>query len=199
MIHPNTVIKTVSPEIGIGVFATHCIPKGTIVVVRDQFDTCLTQTEFQHMAEPMRSFMETYLYHDKHGNLVLSWDHARYMNHSCNSNTMMTDYHLEIAVRDIAPGEELTTEYGLLNIQEPYELFCHCDNCRKALRLNDIDVHAKDLDKLIQAALHAVPLVDQPLWPLLTPNRQERLQRLLQGSTPYSSVRSLKWRRPKKG
>lgn len=194
MIHPNTVIKTVSPEIGIGVFATSFIPKGTIVVIRDRFDTCLTPEEFSLLDEPMRSFMETYLYHDKCGNLILSWDHARYMNHSCQSNTMITDYGLEIAVKDIEAGDEITTEYGLLNIQEPYALLCNCDCCRHELRLDDIDVYGDKWDAAIKDSLLLVPHVEQPLLGLLDSDRRLRLDGLLHGETGYSSVKNLKWR-----
>lgn len=194
MIHPNTVVRTVSPEIGVGVFATRFIPKGTIVVVRDRFDICLTQDDYACLPGSVRAGMETYLYHDRCGCLVLSWDHARYMNHSCHSNTMMTDYDLEIAIRDIEPGEEITTEYGLLNVQEPYELYCGCECCRNELSLDDIDVHGKEWDKLIRESLLRVPDVEQPLLALLEGSKRERLDSLLKGEAEYSSISNLKWR-----
>jgi len=194
MIHPHTVVRTVSPVIGVGVFATRAIPRGTVVVVRDGFDTCLTQEQYCLLPDTVRSAMETYMYHDKCGNLVLSWDHARYMNHSCRSNTMMTDYNLEIAVRDIAPGEELTTEYGLLNIQEPYEIHCGCENCREHLRLDDIEVHGDAWDSLIQESLRLIPGVEQPLLHLVDAANRDRVERLLRGETAYSSIRNLAWR-----
>lgn len=194
MIHPHTVVRTVSPIIGVGVFATRAIPRGTVVVVRDRFDTCLTQEEYSRLPEAVRASMQTHMYHDKCGHLVLSWDHARYMNHSCHSNTMMTDYQLEIAVRDIAPGEELTTEYGLLNIQEPYEIHCRCEGCRKELRLDDIEVHGNRWDALIQESLQLIERVEQPLLHLLDEEARARLDGFVQGAQPYSSVRNLKWR-----
>ncbi|WP_319541885.1 SET domain-containing protein [uncultured Pseudodesulfovibrio sp.] len=194
MIHPHSVVRTVSPEIGVGVFATRHIPQGTIVVVRDQFDLCLSQEDYCLLPQSVRASMETYMYHDKCGNLVLSWDHARYMNHSCHSNTMMTDYNLEIAVRDISPGEEITTEYGLLNIQEPYEIYCGCDSCREHLRLDDIDVHGAAWDASIRASLLCVSRVEQPLLPLVNTADRTRLDDLLLGRAGYSSIMNLKWR-----
>ena len=194
MIHPHTKVLECGPEIGVGVFATAFIPRGTIVVVRDRFDICLTPEEFSCLPEPARSTMETHLYHDKCGNLILSWDHARYMNHSCHANTMMTDYNLEIAVRDIAAGEELTTEYGLLNIQDPYPLACGCEHCRGHLRLDDIDVHAGAWDALIEASLRRIPDLDQPLLNLLEADWRARLDAFTAGRAPYSSIRNLKWR-----
>jgi hypothetical protein len=193
VIHPYTRVLSGDPAIGVGVFATHPIPRGTIVVVRDRFDLCLSREEFARLPAPQRETMETYLYHDKCGNLVLSWDHARYMNHNCHPNTMMTDYGLEIAVRDIGAGEEITTEYGLLNIQEPYAICCGCESCREHLRLDDIDVHAEVWDRLIRESLLRIPRVEQPLYDLLQGDQLDRIQALVSGQTDYSSVRNLKW------
>jgi hypothetical protein len=145
------------------------------------------------LPESQREAMETYMYHDKCGNLVLSWDHARYMNHNCHPTTMMTDYDFEIAVRDIAAGEELTTEYGLLNIQEPYAICCGCEDCREHLRLDDIDVYGEQWDRRIRESLARIQMVDQPLLPLLTDGARARLEDFLAGRSGYSSVRNLKW------
>lgn len=194
MIHPDTIVKNVSPEIGNGVFAVRDIPAGTVVVVRDAYDLCISRDEFFSLPEMVRDSMETYVYHDREGQLILSWDHARFMNHSCCSNTMMTDYQLEIAVRDIRAGEQITTEYGLLNIQEPYELHCGCENCRGALRIDDIDVYGKQWDAQIKAALLAVPYVIQPLWDLLSQDIRDRIGALGQKPENYSSIMNLKWR-----
>ncbi|MEF2232107.1 MAG: SET domain-containing protein [Pseudodesulfovibrio sp.] len=194
MIHPNTAVRFVSPEIGVGVFATAAMPRGTIVVVRDQYDICLTQDDYCRLPGPVRDSMETHMYHDRCGNLVLSWDHARYMNHNCRSNTMMTAYNLEIAVRDIAAGEELTTEYGLLNIQDPYEIHCGCENCRQHLRIDDIEVYGDEWDGQIRESLLLIPRVEQPLLSLVTGADRSRLDDFLNGDAGYDSVRNLQWR-----
>ncbi|XXJ20547.1 SET domain-containing protein [Desulfovibrio caledoniensis] len=193
MIHPNTRVLSGDPAIGVGVFATAPIPRGTVVVVRDRFDVTMSREAFFSLPETQRAAMETYMYHDKCGNLVLSWDHARYMNHNCRPTTMMTDYGLEIAVRDIACGEELTTEYGLLNIQEPYAICCGCEHCREHLRLDDIDVYGDGWDERIRESLNRIPLVAQPLLPLLAGEPRARLEDFLAGRAAYSSVCNLKW------
>ncbi|MBG0791620.1 MAG: SET domain-containing protein [Desulfovibrionaceae bacterium] len=194
MIHPHTTVQAVSPTIGNGVFATRDIPMGTIVVVRDRFDACLSRTDFFALPSVVRDAMETYMYHDRDGRLVLSWDHARYMNHNCCPNTMMTGYHLEIAVRDIHAGEEITTEYGLLNIQEPYDIHCGCPNCRHRLRLDDIDSYGDQWDRQIKRALLAVPKQEQPLWDILEPKAREKVLELQHDPDSYFSVKNLKWR-----
>ncbi|MBN2645119.1 MAG: SET domain-containing protein [Desulfuromonadaceae bacterium] len=194
MIHPATTIRPVSPEIGNGVFATAFIPRGTIIVVKDCCDLVMTRAAFFDLPEVLRQSVETFMYHDKQGQLVLGWDHAKYMNHSCRSNTMMTDYGLEIVVRDIAAGEEVTTEYGLLNVQEPYALYCNCVGCRGALRLDDIDGHAGAWDEQILASLQSVEDCAQPLWELVSPNVRQELLALKLEPQGYRSVRGLKWR-----
>jgi uncharacterized protein len=193
MIHPDTTVKIVSKAIGNGVFATAFIPKGSIIVVRDPFDITLSLRQFRELQPAMQRAMETYMYHDKSGQLVLSWDHARYMNHSCDSNTMMTDYSLEIVIRDIFPGDEITTDYGLLNVQEPYELFCRCKNCRGALRTDDIDRYATRWDQQILESLLLINTVPQPLLPILADSEQQRLAGLHRETETYSSVKSLKY------
>lgn len=194
MIHPHTVVRTVSPAIGNGVFATARIPMGTIVVVRDGYDLVMTNDDFYALPDLLRRQMETYMYRDKNGSLVLGWDHARYMNHNCNSNTLMTDYNLEIAVRDIAPGEEVTTDYGLLNVIEPYRVECGCENCRGHLQLDDIDHFADKWDNMIQMSLRRSTAVEQPLLAVMPATARHSLVDFLDGKCAYSSVRSLKWR-----
>nr|WP_320114416.1 SET domain-containing protein [uncultured Desulfuromonas sp.] len=194
MIHPATTFRPVSPEIGNGVFATEFIPRGTIIVVRDSCDLALSRQAFFALPEVLRVSLETFMYHDKHGRLVLGWDHAKYMNHCCHSNTMMTDYGVEIAVRDIAPGDEVTSEYGLLNVQEPYDLYCNCLNCRGALRLDDIDRFAPQWDAQVLGALQCVTECAQPLWDLVSPELQYEIGQLQHSPQSYRSVHELKWR-----
>jgi uncharacterized protein len=194
MIHPDTTVKQVSEAIGLGVFATRPIPCGSLIVVPDPFDQRLDRAALLQVPEPLRSRVETYLYHDAEGLLHLSWDHAKFMNHSCNSNTMLTPYGFELAVQDIAAGEELTSEYGLLNVQEPYALYCGCEGCREVLDRDDLEKHADVWDARIQSALQHFATVPQPLRPLLAGHVLQELEASLGGLAPYRSVRLLGWR-----
>lgn len=114
MIHPDTIVRTVSPQLGNGVFAIRDIPRGTVVVVRDEFDICLPYEDFQKLPDMVRESMETHVFYNRDGILVLSWDDARFMNHSCCCNTMMTDYNLETAIRDIRSENRLLQNMGSL-------------------------------------------------------------------------------------
>ena len=61
MIHPDTNIKPVNEIIGTGVFATQLIPKGTIVVAKDQLNISITNEAFLRLPEIQRTIMEKYL------------------------------------------------------------------------------------------------------------------------------------------
>jgi len=116
------------------------------------------------------------------------------MNHNCNSNTLMTDYNLEIAVRDIEKGDEVTTDYGLLNVIEPYEIFCGCEGCRGHLQLDDIDRLADKWDGMILESISLIQSVPQPLLPIMQAADRTRIATLIEGKESYASVRGLKWR-----
>jgi len=120
MIHPHTEIKFISHEVGYGVVATQFIPAGTITWVLDKLDREFTPEEFRKMAPVYQDILETYTYRNNLGNLVLCWDHGKYVNHSFRSNCLTTAYDFEIAIRDIRRGEQLTDDYGYLNITSPF-------------------------------------------------------------------------------
>ena len=121
MIHSNTELRFISPEIGFGVVATKLILKGTITWVFDSLDQIISLPALQQLDPLQKVFLEKYCYRDQHGDYVLCGDHARFVNHSFRSSCVSTAYDCELAVRDIQPGEELTDDYGYLNPSEPFD------------------------------------------------------------------------------
>src|SRR6478672_3518065 len=89
------------------------------------------------MPDYARQRLDTYSYIDRHGRHVLCWDHARFINHSCAANCLSVGYEFEIAVRDIAIGEELTDDYGTLNPTEPFPCQCGTAQCRGSVLPED--------------------------------------------------------------
>ncbi len=120
MIHPDTELRFISPEIGLGVVATKLIPKGTIAWIFDSLDQIISPPCFERMDPLQRVFLDKYCYRDHHGNYALCGDHARFVNYSFRSSCMSTAYDCELAVRDSFLGEELTDDYGYLNPSEPF-------------------------------------------------------------------------------
>lgn len=164
MIHPHTKLDFVSETIGYGVFATQFIPKGTIVYVKDDLEIVIKPNDVINKDEKYKKIIDTYSYRDENGNYILSWDIAKYVNHCCEANTISTGYGFEIAVRDIQKGEQITDEYGLLNIENPIPLNCtHC-NCRGQVSNQDYLHLLPEWDKKSKEAIKLILKVEQPLW-----------------------------------
>lgn len=195
MIHPDTELRFVNKRIGYGVFATASIPTGTIVYVKDPLEIELTQKQFAALVEPYRSIAEKYSYIDQCGVRIISWDHAKYVNHRCDCNTISAGYGFEIAIRDIRPGEEITDEYGLFNIEREIALACRCSGCRHVLRPSDVDMYHEIWDAWVIEALNYAARVAQPLWDFMDPLTRQDLIGYLNGHKAYRSVRALKWER----
>jgi hypothetical protein len=195
VIHPNTEVRFVSDSIGYGVFATADIPRGTIVYVKDRLEIELTKQDFEALDECHRAIADKYSYTDEHGVRILSWDHAKYVNHRCDCNTISTGYGFEIAIRNIWKGEEICDEYGLFNIEEEVPLACNCPNCRKALRPDDIERYHEAWDMQILDALDKVTEVHQPLMEYMDAHSRQQLRAYLCGEAAYTSVLALKCNR----
>lgn len=192
MIHPKTELRFVNKEIGYGVFATAHIPKGTILYVKDYLDIEIGEEEFNTFDDNYKNIVDKYSYIDERGIRVVSWDHAKYVNHKCDCNSMSTGYGFEIAIKDIEAGEEITDEYGLFNSPLPIPLNCGCKDCRKTVFSTDIYRYHEDWDTLIVSALSHIHSVDQPLWYLIDMNTKSSLQAYLEGKDEYRSIINLR-------
>ncbi len=164
MIHPATELRYISPSIGFGVFATAFIPQGTIVYVQDALEIVLPADHPLLTADIYQPILDKYSTVEKDGSRILSWDIARYVNHSCQSNALSTGYGFEIATRDIRPGEEITDDYGLFNL--PYDMPCTCGHpdCRGSVRPSDFNALVQQWDTQLNTALARLNNLEQPLW-----------------------------------
>ena len=122
MVHPDSALRYINDEIGFGVVATKRIPRGSITWVLDDLDQVLTPAGASRINDFLKPSLEKYSFMDAQGNLILCWDHARFINHSCEPTCLNSGFDFEVAVRDIEPGEELTDDYGTLNLNDVF----HC-------------------------------------------------------------------------
>lgn len=192
MIHPNTLLKHIGEPIGYGVFASSDIPEGTIVYVKDSLELVITPTDYLMHAPEMKEFIDKYSYIDEHGNRIVSWDFAKYVNHCCNCNTISTGYGFEIAVRDIKKGEQITDEYGIFNLDKEMAIFCGAKNCRHIIKPEDFDIYYKEWDKKIKKSIRKLFNVDQPLMPFIDEIVRKELDDLFKNPALYKSVYALK-------
>ena len=140
----------------------------------------------------MQNQIEKYSYIDEKGYRIISWDFAKYVNHCCNCNTISTGYGFEIAIRDIQPGEQITDEYGIFNMEEEMELVCGEQNCRMRVGPSDFDTYYKDWDTKIQKSITHLFSVNQPLMPFIESTTRTELDNLFSNPDSYKSVYALK-------
>lgn len=100
---------------GIGCFAAEPIRKGQLVWVLDErLDSVIPFAELCTFPPPAQEFWLMYGYQiERNGEriIVMCGDHAKHMNHAAEPNLGEDAARQNVALRDIAPGEELTCDY----------------------------------------------------------------------------------------
>lgn len=187
MIHPKTELKFISNDIGHGVVATAFIPAGTITWALDNLDREFSPDTFKAMDVLYQDILETYTFRNNNGNLVLCWDNGRYVNHSFNSNCLSTAYDFEIAIRDIHPGEQLTDDYGYLNISKPFRGIDEGTK-RKVVYPDDLLKYSKVWDKKLLKVFNRIPQLEQPLRSLISENIWNEIIEVSENKKPMESI-----------
>ena len=99
---------------GLGVFAAEFIRKGTKVWrFVEGFDRLYSPREFAKLPKAARQFISFYGYRVD-GEILLTIDHDRHINHSERANTRWKTDHI-VASRDIPKGAEITNNYRLFD------------------------------------------------------------------------------------
>jgi len=114
------VKKRVGPSkiAGIGLFADEFIPKGAETWRwNPQFDIAFSKEELAQLSKPAYEAFIKYCYFSRRlQKYILCFDDARFLNHSETPNLLDvvaegTVESVDVAARDIHPGEELTCNY----------------------------------------------------------------------------------------
>ena len=187
MIHPRTELKFINKEIGYGVVATEFIPAGTITWALDKLDREFSPWDIQQLEPIYQDILDFYTYRNNKGNYVLCWDNGRYVNHSFNSNCLTTAYDFEIAIRDIQPGEQLTDDYGYLNIPSPFRGVDEGTK-RKIVYPDDLKKYYKVWDKKIESVFNKITSLDQPLKPVISNSTWKQIEKVISGKEELKSI-----------
>ena len=92
------------------------IAKGTTIWTLDQrFDRLIEIELYESMTGPVKDYLDRYAYPRRSDPryIVFEADDARYMNHADDPNCDFAPEDVAYALRDIAPGEELTCNYNV--------------------------------------------------------------------------------------
>ena len=187
MIHPFSELHYINNEIGYGVVATKFIPKGTITWVLDKLDREFSPLQILEMEDIYKEILDTYTFRNNKGNHVLCWDNGRYVNHSFNSNCLTSAYDFEIAIRDIQPGEQLTDDYGYLNLTAPFRPLPEGTR-RKVVYPDDLVKYARSWDKKLLPAFKKITSVEQPLRKLLNDEMWTKIEKIVSGQEEMDSI-----------
>lgn len=190
MMHPDTKLKWISEEKGFGVVATKVIRKGTITWVQDELDAVFAPDEPENFKPLSREHLEKYSFRNNKGEHILCWDMAKYVNHSFKSNCLSTGYNFEVAIRDILVDEELTDDYGYLNLSES---FVPEDEGveRKLVKPDDILELYQEWDRTLEALFPLIDNLDQPLLELLSENIKTEIDKVASGEKKMLSTKNL--------
>jgi len=190
MIHPDTALKFISDGVGFGVVATKLIPKGTIAWVGDDLDFRISAARYKKMDALYKRLWNRYAYRDEKGNYVLDWDIGRYVNHSFNPNCVSTAYDFDLAVRDIQPGEEITEDYGFLNLTEE-DIFAPVPEpgaTRVEVRPEDFLKNYRQWDEQIADTFKHFATVDQPLQKYIRREYRRVVEKIISGKRAPDSI-----------
>jgi hypothetical protein len=190
MIHPDTEVRFISEEIGYGIVATKFIPEGTITWVQDELDQVYTPEQVAEMLPFTQEMIDKFSFRNNKGNYVLCWDTAKYVNHSFNSNCLSTAYDFEIAIRDIQPGEELTDDYGYLNVTEAFKAKDE-GTSRTTVYPDDLLNFHKEWDAKLAHTFKRLNQIPQPLETLLPQTIQTTVKQILKGEKKLDSILKL--------
>ena len=187
MIHHDTELQYINNEIGYGVVAKKFIPKGTITWVMDKLDRVFSPLEILELEDYYKEILDTYTFRNNKGDHVLCWDNGRYVNHSFNSNCLTTAYDFEIAIRDIHPGEQLTDDYGYLNITAPFRPVPEGTR-RKIVYPDDLIKYSRIWDKKLLAVFKKITSVEQPLRILINDDLWQKIENIVTGQEQMDSI-----------
>jgi hypothetical protein len=96
---------------GLGVFAAEEVAAGVMVWIPNSIiDIEITADQIASLPDAARDMALSHSFVDEDGRMILSRDNAVFFNHSESPNTK-TSRAGNMAIRDIAIGEELTEDY----------------------------------------------------------------------------------------
>lgn len=170
--------------------ATKHIPKGTITWVQDKLDQVYTPQQVEKMEPVLQQMLDKYSFRNNQGNFVLCWDISKYVNHSFKSNCLSTAYDFEIAIRDIEQGEELTDDYGYLNVTEPFPAKNEGTE-RTTVYPDDLLKYHREWDKKLEESFNSLHDVPQPLFELIPAGIQKKVDEVVQGRQKMDSIINL--------
>jgi uncharacterized protein len=134
-LHDDVAVRP-SPVAGRGLFAAAPVPAGT--VVSRLGGRLVDSAALRRLIEDSDDYVDAIVVgEDVH--LLLAGGDNRFGNHGCDPNLGWADEYSLITMRDIAPDEELLSDYAMSTTDPTWFLRCHCPSyrCRQMIEGTD--------------------------------------------------------------
>lgn len=133
---PKLELRPCPEKGGYGVFVNQALAAGELLVVwGGEIVTSqnLAKLPVERQTHGMQVEEEIYMIP------LVEDDPADFVNHSCNPNSGLSGQIAVVAMRDIAPDEEICFDYAMSDSSDYDEFECACgsQNCRKLISGND--------------------------------------------------------------
>lgn len=145
-----------SATAGHGLFATAAIPQGTAV---SRLGGRLISTAELRELLAGSDYVDSIVVDDDRHLLLAPGSPNRFGNHGCEPNLWWTDQYTLSARRDIAAGEELTSDYSTSTADPQFLLRCHCESYRCRQMVTGDDWRIPELQKAY--ARHWLPYLQR--------------------------------------
>jgi len=150
VLHSGVELRT-SAIAGRGLYATEVIPAGALIWRADAGDAekfYKTKAEIEAWSADEQRYFFNFAYQVAPGIYSgvqrcqeADTDKSQFMNHCCEPNTAFRGDEEMVAVRDIAPGDEVTYDYATSehegSFHLPFACSCGAGTCRKAVAPED--------------------------------------------------------------
>jgi hypothetical protein len=120
---------------GKGIFTKKGIKRGMVIVRIGEKEKYYSKAQAKNFSPRYKKTLSKFAYWDKKKKrLVYPLDDTKYLNHSCEPNVLNRG-NLDLAARDIKPGEELTYDYRpILMKGEQFRCACGSRHCRGLIK-----------------------------------------------------------------
>ena len=133
---PKCVVRDCSDRGGHSVFARERIEKGELIVVWSGM--LVNGTTLDTLAQTVRRY-SLQVEEDSFLVSLTDCEPADYVNHSCDPNAGLSGQIALVALRRIAPGEEVTYDYAMSDgsAYDEFRCLCGAESCRGRVRGDD--------------------------------------------------------------
>jgi hypothetical protein len=135
-LHPDVDVRA-SDVAGRGLFATAPIAAATVV---SRLGGRLVDTEtLRRLIDQSESYVDSIVVDEELHLLLRPGSDNRFGNHACDPNLGWVDEYSLVALRDLAPDEELLSDYAMSTVDPTFYLRCHCASyrCRQMVEGTD--------------------------------------------------------------